>query len=195
KPDENTQALWLEDELQGDVLAAVEQWAAGQPEMVAAREEVRRWRATMASSLPSEVEPPYPDFFNHRIRKEILGKPRLASAEARPSHPWRTWLLPLAACIGMAFTFWMGTRQAGPIEYDVTGAPRAIPVDPILYTPENGVEARWLEVADGRGTLIVLDGVAAIPDDVDFSRTAYIQRDDEADRASANNEHTKPVGP
>jgi len=57
-PDEATLALWLDDELTGEQLAAVEAWAANQPEKIAAREGIRRWRATMAAAIPASEEPP-----------------------------------------------------------------------------------------------------------------------------------------
>ena len=43
-PDEAALALWLDDELTGEQLAAVEAWAAGQPEQLSAREEIREIR-------------------------------------------------------------------------------------------------------------------------------------------------------
>ena len=43
-PDDNTLALWLDDELEGEELARVEAWAADHPDQLAAREQVREWR-------------------------------------------------------------------------------------------------------------------------------------------------------
>ena len=51
-PDEATLALWLDDELTGAELAAVDAWSIQQPEQIAAREEVRRWRATISAGSP-----------------------------------------------------------------------------------------------------------------------------------------------
>ena len=55
-PDEATLALWLDDELAGGDLAAVEAWVSGRPEQVTAREDVRRWRAMMAAAIPAAEE-------------------------------------------------------------------------------------------------------------------------------------------
>ena len=49
-PDEAKLAMWLDDELQGEELAAMEAWAGSQPEQLAAREEVRRWRTNDGGS-------------------------------------------------------------------------------------------------------------------------------------------------
>ena len=57
-PDETKLALWLDDELTGDELAAMDAWAADIPEQLAAREEIRSYRKTMAAALPASEEPP-----------------------------------------------------------------------------------------------------------------------------------------
>ena len=52
----------------------------------------------------------------------------------------------------MVLAFWMGTKtQSGPPEVVVAGAPRAIPVEPIVYTPERGVKADWFASDEGIG--------------------------------------------
>ncbi|RPJ35860.1 MAG: hypothetical protein EHM17_01085 [Verrucomicrobiaceae bacterium] len=178
-PDEARLALWLEDELHGEELATFEAALAGRAELFAAREEVRRWRGMMAAALPPSVEPPYPDFFNSRIAKAIreLDAAPLPEPNAAGGFSWRAWFMPVAACAGMAITFWLGGLKSGRVpEIDVTGAPRAIPVEPILYTPENGVSAEWIASSKAAASVIVLSGVEAIPDATDFSETVYLKQ-------------------
>lgn len=175
-PDETTLALWLDDELQGDEAAAVNAWAEQHPEQLAAREEIRRWRGMIASALPASLEPPASEFFNGRISHAISMQQEEPAAVAKQRISWRSALMPLAACAGMALTFWLGGKtNSGPVEIDVAGAPRAIPVEPIVYTPERGVKAEWFASSDASATVIVLDGVDAIPDSMDFSATASSQ--------------------
>lgn len=170
-PDETTLALWLEDDLKGEELAAVEVWVQQHPEHLAVREETRRWRAMMTSTLPASEEPPYPEFFNGRIEGAI----RRQSAAAGKKVSFRSILMPLAACAGMALAFLLGAEsRSGPPEINVAGAPKAIPVEPIVYTPVRGVKAEWFTSSDAAATVIVLDGVDAIPDSIDLSETAAI---------------------
>jgi hypothetical protein len=173
-PDEATLALWLDDELHGEELAAVETWAAGQPDQIAARDEVRQWRRLIATTLPAEEEPPYAELFSGRVARAIR-EPKPESAPS-PGHrsAWQSWGMPLAACAGMAFAFLLGMKtKSTPAmpEFNVAGAPRAIPVEPILYTPDGDVKAEWFASADASATVIVLNGVEAIPDEMDFSKT------------------------
>ena len=187
-PDETRLALWLEDELHGEELAAFEASIAGRQELHAARDEARRWRGMMAAALPSSEEPPYPEFFNHRVAlsiRELEAKPA-SVPKAAGGISWRSWFMPIAACAGMAFAFWLGGKRTGGVpEIDVTGAPRAIPVDPVLYTPESGVSAEWFASVEASATVIVLNGVEAIPDATDFSETVYLNRLREIDSTAA----------
>ncbi|RYD21327.1 MAG: hypothetical protein EOP88_11785 [Verrucomicrobiaceae bacterium] len=192
-PDESTLALWLDDELTGEELAAVEAWAASQPEQLAAREEIRQWRKTVATALPAVEEPPYPDFFNSRVMQAIREQTPVtapspaAQPAARKSFGWNSWFMPLAACAGMALAFFVGSKTAKTPEIDITAnAPRAIPVEPVLYTPEKGVNAEWIANNEASASVIVLNGVAAIPDSMDFSETVMLPTVDESDRTAGN---------
>lgn len=96
--------------------------------------------------------------------------------------------MPTVACAGMVVTFWLGTQSSRPApiaEVDVTGAPKAIPVDPLLYTPESGVVAECFSSAGAEATVIVLSGVDAIPDDTDFSETVSSSSSGEIDATAA----------
>ncbi|MEO7099458.1 MAG: hypothetical protein ABI162_08860 [Luteolibacter sp.] len=196
-PDEAKLALWLDDELKGEELASFDAWAAGQPEHAAAREETRRWRAMIAAAIPASEEPAYPDFFNSRIaqaiREQVPEKP-IVTEKRRIS--WTSWLMPLTACAGMVIAFWVGTKARPNSEVDVTGAPRAIPVEPIVYTPENGVKAELFASKEASAMVIVLDGVRAIPDALDFSETTSLPMDREIDSTADSDQEfesgTKP---
>ena len=193
-PDESTLALWLDDELTGAELAAVEAWASSQPDQWVARDEIRRWRATVAAAIPASVEPPYPDFFNSRVLQAIREQnPQAARAVKNPSL-WKSWLMPMAACAGMVMAFWIGKKSQSAIDHEVVNAPRAIPVGPVVYTPESGVKAEWISGSKASATVIVLNGVTAIPDATDFSATVYVPMDREID-STADSEAQPEVGP
>jgi hypothetical protein len=195
-PDEATLARWLDDELTGSELAIVEAWAADQPGQIAARSEIRQWRATIAAAIPAAVEPPYPDFFNSRILQAIQADVSQATLSKKKPFPWGSWFMPLAACTGMALAFVIGKKSQTPPSYDVTNAPRAIPVEPMVYTPESGVNAEWFASSEATATVIVLSGVAAIPDTTDFSRTASVPSPREIDSTAViQTEPTNETGP
>lgn len=178
-PDEATLALWLDDELTGEALARVEQWARTQPEQLLAREEIRKWRRLMAEALPALEEPPFPDFFNSRVLRAIEQSTIQPAPLEKRGWNWRSWLMPVAACAGMAMTFWAGTRMQSPPVDEFAGIPRAIVIEPALYTPESGVEAEWSGGQNADASVIVLKGVAAIPDNFDLTETACLELESE----------------
>lgn len=181
-PDETQLALWLDDELSGEELAAFDAGIGSQPEQQAARAEVRRWREMVATALEPSVEPPYPEFFNLRVARAIRAQAEEPAVVARQRLSWASLMIPLAACAGMVLAFWLGANShRGAAEVDVAGAPRAIPVEPLVYTPENGVIAERFASKKAGATVIVLNGVAAIPDATDFAKTAALPVDRESD--------------
>ncbi len=197
-PDETKLALWLDDELHGEELAAFEVWVSNQPQHFAARTEIRRHREMMAAAIPASEEPPYADFFNSRISRAIREQAAVPSPVSNRSFSWRSLSLPLAACAGMVLAFMAGTRMTKPAppQINVAAIPRAIPVEPILYTPERGVEAEWISSSDGAATVIVLSGVDAIPDETDFSETVSLKSEGEIhSTAGAEPEPAEETGP
>ncbi len=187
-PDETRLALWLDDELTGTDLSEMEAWAATHPEQLAAREELRSFRNMMAANLPASEEPPYPDFFLCRINQGI----RDLQATAMPAKPtaavsfWKSWVMPLAACAGMVLAFGIGKRSN-----EAAGALTVVPsVSPVVYTPEEGVDAEWFASTGAGANVIVLEGVAAIPDSTDFSETVYVPTVSESDRTATREKET-----
>jgi hypothetical protein len=190
-PDDVMLALWLDDELEGDEFAVVEAWAADKPEQLAARDENRRWRKQFAALVPASEEPPYPDFFNSRVRRAITETAQVETvARVRKVSWWRAaWWIPSAAAAGMALTFWLGTRVPQPqAAAPVAVAPTAPAVSPALYTPDVQVKADYFSSAKAGATVIVLDGVAAIPDDMDFSNTAAVETPNDSDRTALSDQ-------
>jgi hypothetical protein len=184
KLDETTLARWLDDELQGAELAAAEDAVRGDGDLIARREAVRAWRREIGAALPAVVEPPYPDFFNSRIEQALRQSARRPWAAAGAGS-WWGWWLPAASVAGMALTFWLGTKTAGRQAAEVALVPSPVPVlkveeAPAVYTPEGGVAAEWFSSTEAAATVIVLEGLEAIPDTLDFSETVGVEGDDDA---------------
>ena len=191
-PDEEALGRWLEDELSGSERDQVEAWVAENPEWLEWREETRSWKATLRAALPAEQEPPAAEFFDARLSRLVReeagvaerDEPVPARSEARTS----TWWVPVAAAAGMAFCFWAGMRLA-------TGTgPASAGTMPVVYTPEEGVEAEVFQSDGVDGVVIVLDGVAAIPDSFEIPDRAALDREGgSAGMARSGNGDEEPV--
>lgn len=186
-PDETSLALWMDDELSGAELAEMEAWAAAQPRQLEAREELRSYKKAIASAIPASEEPPYPDFFLTRVNQGIRDLQAAESPVSSPSNAsvpfWKSWLMPAAACAGMVLAFGVGRNSGEPDEV-VKWKPSPLGLTPVVYTPEEGVEAQWFASNKASATVIVLEGVSAIPDSVDFSQTVYVPTLSDADRTA-----------
>jgi hypothetical protein len=183
-PDDAILALWLEDELDGEDFAKVEAWAQSQPDQLAMRESARKWKAMINAGIPATEEPPYPDFFNARIARSISQQKVQQAPEAKPANSipfWRKFALPLAAGVGMAFTFWLGihsrsipvvesiAEMTAPGEMtQLADASENLPAT--VYTPENGVRAECFDSDAASATVVILEGLAAIPKETDLTR-------------------------
>jgi hypothetical protein len=188
-PDETRLALWLDDELTGPDLAEMEAWAATRPEQLAAREEVRSFRKMMAANLPASEEPPYPDFFLSRVNQGIraLADAEVPAKTAASVPFWKSWMMPIAACTGMVLAFGFGKRS-GVSPDAISAAPQTAP---LVYTPEEGVDAVWFSSVGAGAGVIVLQGVSAIPDTTDFSETVYVPTARESDRTALRESETR----
>ena len=184
-PDDNTLALWLDDELKGEELARVEAWAADHPDQLAAREQVREWRKMIGDALPAAEEPPAAEFFNERIQHAIRDTHSTANSPAKRRSSFSPVWMPLAACAGMVLAFWLGA-MVQPADTPGSTADST----PHLYTPEQGVDAQWISSTDADATVIVLNGVTAIPDEVDFTAVALHRTWREIDSTAASESPT-----
>ncbi len=179
-PDEPLLARWLEDELEGAELAHVDAWVADRAEWPAWREEIRAWKQLVQRALPDEVAPPADEFFAARIAAAVREHGGRGVAAGAPAGGrgvgwgWRWWR-PLAAAAGMAVCFWAGTQIGGPeapagqLAQGTQGGQglvgkAKVPAATAVYTPEQGVKARVFDEAGAEALVIVLEGVAAIPD-------------------------------
>lgn len=176
-PDETTLTLWMDGELQGEELQQMEQWAADHPELLAERDAVRQLNADIRSNVPAEVEPPYPDFFNSRIMRAIeedaiASTPAEAAATPAKQSSFLRWLGIPAAAAAMLLCFYVGTRVGSPIE---SQGGQLANNSANVYTPDGNVHADIFTSEDASATVIVLEGLNDIPDDLDIA--AYIDLD------------------
>lgn len=159
------------------VLTDVEQeelapYLSKHPEMDAEREGFLRLRREIQTAIPASEEPPYPDFFNTHLERLIAEERGAVVEEPKPANGlWRMlslWLAPAAAAVVLAFLAGMqlgNSRDGG--ELMVAG-----PVAPAVYSPIATVQAEAMQDESFGGTVIVLEGLEAIPNSVDLFQTA-----------------------
>lgn len=192
-PDDLTLALWLDDGLPTKESSLIEAWAATRPDQIDAREKNRQWKRKLRQAIPAAIDPPSPALFNARIHRMIRQCEHHAThhqaenVTSIPSHKKRhPWLMPTAAAAGMVIAFWLGGNTAS----DTAGMSQN---SPDVYVPESGVNAQWLSRDGELCGVIILSGVAAIPDTTDFSQTVYLPIPREIDRTAIQRGDDSPV--
>ena len=208
-PDDELLVRWLDDDLSAAESITAEARFAGDPALLALRADSRRWRGEIARALPRSEEPPHAEFFNARIARairmpeEIPANPEIPASRPAASSAFggRALWMPLAACAGMVFSFWIGLKQgnsASPAAkadslMAATSSPRGLPLEPAVYTPVRGVDAEWFESDSAGATVIVLTGVPAIPDNIDLF-SARLPDSGRASERTAHRNHSSAPG-
>jgi len=163
-PDRETLLLWLEDELSLDEQKTVDAWAADHPEWLGKRDSARRWRQQMGQIMEPAAAMPYGEFFQSRLMRSIeqcvqttviLPEPVSAPVSSK-NGSWSKWMLPFSVAAAMIMGF-IGGRQW----QDKPHRSKTL----VTYTPEEGVKAEFFETSPAEGTVIVLNGVEALPDE------------------------------
>lgn len=165
-PDHETLMLWLEDELSEDTRQQLDTWAADQPQWLEKREAARQWRHQLRRTMAAE-EIPYGDFFQSRLMRTIeqgrAESERAAPVTHAPVSPWRKFWLPASVAAAMVLGFLGGSLwQEKPHRAKTL----------VTYTPEEGVKAEFFETSPAEGTVIVLNGMPALPDSFVSTETA-----------------------
>lgn len=166
QPDEATITLWMDGELEGKALQNVEQWAQNHPELLTQREAIRAMNTEISSQIQKNIEPPYPDFFNQQVLRQIHQDQTTEAPVKSALKPslWQRLTIPAIAA-AMALCFVLGNQYGS--NRNTTEANTAVQ-NSSVYTPDGNVSANMFESTDAESLVIVLDGLEDIPDEVEI---------------------------
>jgi len=175
---EELMTLWMDEALSPDNRREWEPYLVEHPELEAEREEYLRLRNELRAVLPAEVEPPYPDFFNTHLMRQIREEERVVKLAG--SAGMRGWLMPWlapAAAAAVVAAFIAGREFGGTKENAVAVVPTEMA--PVVYSSLSTVDVRTWENLDEGVTVIVLEGLDEIPSSVDLMKTTAALEDSE----------------
>lgn len=159
---------WMDDELPAEARDELNAILEAEPDLKTLKSAHEEVRDSLHAAYPRSQEIPYGDFFQTKLEQAIREGGESPKASRVRAGGWRDalkwWLAPVAVG-AMAVAFLAGTRvNSGP---NPTRTVVAV-VGPVVYTPEGGVTANFVD-AEGSGTsVIVLDGLPPIPDSYDL---------------------------
>ncbi|MDZ4290199.1 MAG: hypothetical protein U0984_19690 [Prosthecobacter sp.] len=152
---------WLDGEM---TAAERERFAArleSDPVLKADAEALLQLGAALRAHLPGEMPLPHADFFNSQIQVRIAQEDEPARSGAPSRGRWLEWFrLPsfataLAAAAAVVIAGVMIWQQ------DETGESMVLST----YTPNPGVQARAFHSQEAQATVLMLDGLEAMPAD------------------------------
>lgn len=149
---------WLDDEMTDAERARFSARLDAEPALKSEAEFMQRMSADLRSQLPAEMPVPYGDFFNSQIQVRIAQEDRIAIPETRSS--WREWfrlptLITATAAVVMAGFMILQKSPA------VTGDSFVHSI----YVPNSSVQAHTFHSDEAQATVLMLDGVEAMPAD------------------------------
>ncbi len=156
--DEELMARWLDGEMSDAERAEFEARLAADPDLRDEATGLQSLRVTLQTAFPKHDEVPHADFFNHRIHEHVLQSRREAQSLATAGRPFLRWFRgpwfavgAAAACALVVFALW----------------PAEAPATAVLttYAPNYSVHASTFHSKDAQATVLMLDGLEAMPAD------------------------------
>ena len=149
---------WLDGEMTDAERAGFESRMGADPMLKSEAEMMQRMSADLRAHLPAEMPVPYADFFNSQIQVRIAQDEPSILPSVRAS--WLDWLrLPtlITAAAAVAIGGFMIFQKQTPL----TGNS----VVHSIYVPNPSVQARSFHSDEAQATVLILDGVEAMPVD------------------------------
>ena len=154
--DEQQLARWLDGEMTETERTGFEARMTTDAMLREEAEGLRGLREMLRAAIPQQSEVPHADFFNSQIQQRIAEMHPDESKSASPRGSiWQwirlPWLAAAAACIAavLGFALWSPSQLQTMVLS--------------TYAPNPGVQAKTFHSNDANATVLMLDGLTAIP--------------------------------
>ena len=156
---------WMDDKLSGEELAELDPILSEYPELHEEREEYLRLQKELREAIPMEADPPYPDFFNSHLERQIRELDQ-AQEQAAPRRSvgaldrMKIWWMAPAGTAAVVMAFLLGMKSAQPdlenVMINATGSE--------VYSPLASVSTEVILDEDSEATLLVVEGLDPLSD-------------------------------
>jgi len=155
---------WMDDGLSDEELRELEPVLTEHPELHEERADYARLREELRTAVPSEIEPPFPDFFNSHlerlVREEGRGVDKTRQSEGAFNRLWIWWMAPAAAA-AVVMAFLLGMKSAQPANH---GGMVDAAAGSEVYSPLAEVSTEVILDRESDSTLLVVEGLAPLAD-------------------------------
>ncbi len=164
---------WTDGVLSSDEKLQLDTLRENDPQIKADLEAMKNLAQSVKDEVPSSVEPPYGDFFNSQLMRKI-------DLEVKSQHPakkaerwWQSlrWAWAPAGALALVLSFFAGHKVSRTTDGLVSA--EASKTDsvaglPTVYFTGKALNAEVISDEDGQVSAIVVNGLSAIRDDIDF---------------------------
>ena len=155
---------WMDDGLSDEELRELEPVLTEHPELHEERADYARLREELRTAVSSEIEPPFPDFFNSHlerlVREEGRGGDKTRRSEGAFNRLWIWWMAPAAAA-AVVMAFLLGMKSAQPVNQ---GGMVDAAAGSGVYSPFAEVSTEVILDRESDSTLLVVEGLAPLAD-------------------------------
>ena len=158
---------WMDDGLSDEEMKEFEPILASSPELGEERARFLLLREKLRDSVPRELDPPFPDYFNSHLEKLVKAENKAgerieeSGGFAAFNRRWLWWMAPAVTC-AVVFAFLLGMKSAQ------TGVSSPILVDAAagseVYSPLTNVSTKVIVDRESDSTLLVVEGLAPLSD-------------------------------
>ena len=158
---------WMDDGLSENEMEELEPILASSPELHEERARFLLLREKLRDSVPQEVDPPFPDYFNSHLEKLVKVESTVPEREeglnafAAFNRRWLWWMAPAVTCaVVFAFLLGMKSAQSGDTSSRLVDSGASSEV----YSPLTNVSTQVIVDRDSDSTLLVVEGLAPLSD-------------------------------
>ena len=159
-PDDQLLARWLDNELSPEERTQFESMLAADPALREEAESMKKLGDALRANVTFEREVPHADFFNSQIQEAVSAEQRAQARSkggATNATSWFSWLRTPWAFAGAAAVLALGffLLRGEAARTEVVS----------LYAPNTGVQASVSYNEDAGATVLLLEGLEAVPAD------------------------------
>jgi hypothetical protein len=136
--------------------------------------EMKSVSAMISREVKVSEEPPYGDFFNSQLMRKVDLEIEAKRPAKRAERWWNSlgWAWAPVGALALVLSFFAGHRLGHPAEAAVAGSNDTPKIEsiimPTVYSAGDSLDAEVIAGADGQVSAIVVNGITAIRDDIDF---------------------------
>ena len=164
---------WIDGQLTPEEQSQLSSFLEEDPSLEAELQEMKSLSETVSAEIPASIEPPYGDFFNSQLMRKVDLEVEARTPAKKAERWWESfrWAWAPVGALALVLSFFAGHRIARPSDDSVAKGQEEVTRTgslPTVYFTEDSLDAKVIADSNGDVSAIVVNGLSAIRDDIDF---------------------------